>query len=88
MSTYLIKDSEFKQWLIDLKVRIRQSQRRATIKVNSELLHLYWDLGYDIVVCQMDSVWGSGFFEQLSKELLKEFPDLKGFSKSNLYYIK
>ena len=36
----------------------------------------------------MDSTWGSGFFEKLSKELLKEFPDMKGFSKSNLYYIK
>jgi predicted nuclease of restriction endonuclease-like (RecB) superfamily len=36
----------------------------------------------------MESVWGSGFFEQLSKDLLLEFPNLKGFSVSNLYYIK
>lgn len=88
MSTDVIKDSDLKQWLKDLKVRIRQSQVKAAIKVNSELLHLYWDLGHDIVVRKMDSVWGSKFFEQLSKELLKEFPDMKGFSKSNLYYIK
>ena len=88
MSTDLIKDLEFKQWFGDLKVRIRQSQLRASIRVNSELLHLYWDLGKDIVSRQMDSAWGSGFFEKLSKELLKEFPDMKGFSKSNLYYIK
>ena len=88
MSNDLIKDSEFKQWLVDLKVRIRQSQLKAAIKVNSELLHLYWDLGKDIVNRQMDSTWGGGFFEKLSKELLKEFPDMKGFSKSNLYYIK
>ena len=88
MSTDLIKDLEFKQWFGDLKVRIRQSQLRASIRVNSELLHLYWDLGKDIVSRQIDSAWGSGFFEKLSKELLKEFPDMKGFSKSNLYYIK
>lgn len=37
MSNDLIKDSEFKQWLVDLKVRIRQSQLKAAIKVNSEL---------------------------------------------------
>ena len=88
MSTDLVKDSEFKKWLVDLKVRILQSQVKAAIKINSELLHLYWDLGKDIVTRQMDAVWGNGFFEQLSKELMKEFPEMKGFSKSNLYYIK
>jgi predicted nuclease of restriction endonuclease-like (RecB) superfamily len=88
MDNDLVLDSEFKQWLIDLKTRIRQSQLKAAIKVNSELLHLYWDLGHDIVVRQMDAVWGNSFFLQLSKELMKEFPDMKGFSKSNLYYIK
>lgn len=88
MSTDLIKDSEFKQWLVDLKGRIRQSQLRAFVKVNSELLHLYWDLGHDIVIRQIDSVWGSGFFTKLSKELKSEFPDMKGFSERNLYNIK
>jgi predicted nuclease of restriction endonuclease-like (RecB) superfamily len=36
----------------------------------------------------MDSVWGSGFFEQLSKELRAEFPDMTGFSATNLKYSK
>jgi len=71
-----------------LKVRIRQSQIKAAIKVNSELLHLYWDLGKDIVIRQMDAVWGSGFYQNLSKELKAEFPDMKGFSVSNLKYCK
>jgi ribosome biogenesis protein Nip4 len=52
----LIKDPEFKQWPTDLKARIRQSQIKAMIKVNDEMLHLYWDLGRDIVVRQMDSL--------------------------------
>lgn len=55
MNTHLIKDSDFKQWLVDLKTRIRQSQLKAAIKVNSELLRLYWDLGHDIVTRQMDA---------------------------------
>jgi len=84
----IIKDTDFKQWLIDLKARIRQSQIKAMIKVNSEMLRLYWDLGRDIVIRQMDAAWGSGFFEQLSKELRSEFPDMQGFSKSNLYNMK
>jgi len=81
-------NSDYKQWLIDLKSRIRQSQIKAAVKVNTELLRLYWDLGQDIVARQMEAAWGSGFFEQLSKDLIKEFPDMKGFSTSNLYYIK
>ena len=85
---HIVKDPEFKQWLTDLKSRIRQSQIKAMIKVNDEMLRLYWDLGHDIVVRQMDSVWGSGFFKQLSKELKGEFPDMQGFSKRNLFYIK
>ena len=81
-------NTDFKQWLVDFKARIRQSQIKAAVKVNTELLHLYWDLGRDIVVRQMEAAWGSGFFEQLSKELREEFPETKGFSERNLLYTK
>ncbi|MDR0332422.1 MAG: PDDEXK nuclease domain-containing protein [Dysgonamonadaceae bacterium] len=88
MNIDFVKDPEYKQWLVDLKTRIRQSQMRAMIKVNDELLRLYWDLGHDIVVRQMDSAWGSGFFKNLSRELKTEFPDAQGFSERNLYNMK
>jgi len=81
-------DKEYKNWLADLKNKIQHSQIKAAVKVNTELLLLYWDLGHDIVMRQMDSVWGSGFFERLSNDLRKEFPDMKGFSERNLLYIK
>ena len=88
MSIDLIKDPEYKQWLINLKARIRQSQLRAMIKVNDEMLRFYWDLGHDIVVRQMDAMWGNGFYKNLSKDLKAEFPDMKGFSVTNLKYCK
>jgi len=81
-------ENEYTQWIIDLKKRIRQSQIKAAIKVNTELLRLYWDLGRDIVVRQMEAEWGSRFFERLSKDLMLEFPDMKGFSVVNLTYCK
>ena len=84
----ITKDKDFKDWLLSLKTRIRRSQIKAAIRVNEELLRLYWDLGHDIVVRQMDSEWGSGFFEQLSKELRAEFPEMSGFSSTNLKYCK
>ena len=82
------KDGDYKSWLTDLKSRIRQSQIKAAVKVNAELLRLYWDLGQDIVARQMETTWGSGFFEQLSKDLRSEFPDMQGFSSTNLKYCK
>jgi len=88
MSIDLIRDPDFKQWLVELKTRICQSQIKAAIKVNRELLHLYWDLGHDIVARQMEATWGSRFFEQLSKELRAEFPAMSGFSATNLKYCK
>lgn len=81
-------ENEYTAWLIDLKTRIRQSQIKAAVKVNTELLRLYWSLGRDIVVRQMEAAWGSRFFEQLSVDLRKEFPDMKGFSERNLLYMK
>ncbi|GHT15670.1 hypothetical protein AGMMS4956_16130 [Bacteroidia bacterium] len=88
MMSNTVPNTDFKQWLVSLKTRIRQSQIKAAIRVNEELLRLYWDLGHDIVVRQMDAAWGSGFFEQLSQELRAEFPDMKGFSVVNLTYCK
>jgi len=79
---------EYKSWLTYIKMRIKQTQIKAAIKVNTELLHLYWDLGHDIVVRQMEAAWGDKILEQLSKDLKKEFPDLKGFSERNLLYMK
>ena len=42
-------NDEYKQWIIDVKNKIKQSQIKASVKVNYELLDLYWDLGRDIV---------------------------------------
>ncbi len=81
-------NADYKQWLIDLKKRIRQSQLKAVVKVNSELISLYWSMGEDIVEKQEKAKWGDGFITQLSKDLKEEFPNIKGFSKRNLELIR
>ena len=83
-----VSNSEYKQWLVDLKLRIRQSQLKATVKVNTELITLYWSMGKDMVEKQTNYSWGDGFVNQLSKDLKQEFPDIKGFSKRNLELIR
>lgn len=81
-------DKDYFAWLNELKSKIRSVQVKAAIKVNEEFLSLYWGLGADIVEKQLGTKWGSGFLSQLSKDLQLEFPDIKGFSVSNIKYIR
>ena len=83
-----IPDSDYKNWLKDLKEKVRIAQIRAAVKVNTELLKFYWELGADIVEKQKTTSWGDGFLKQLSKDLTSEFPEMKGFSYRNIRAIK
>ena len=88
MEKNIVIDSDFKRWVQDLKVQIRQAQIKAAVKVNSELLHLYWSLGGEITLRYESATYGSAFFHTLSRELLSEFPNMKGFSATNLKYVR
>lgn len=79
---------EYRAWLGELKTRFRQVQLKAAVSVNTTLLQFYWDLGADIVARQTQFAWGSGFLSQLSADLMREFPEVKGFSERNLKYIR
>ena len=88
MSKLLSINKEYAEWLKSLSQRFRQSQIRAAVKVNSEMLKFYWSLGQDIVDRNFENTYGSEFFKNLSLDLKEEFPDVKGFSPTNLGYIK
>ncbi len=80
--------ADYHHWLTELKTRFQQVQLKAAIAVNTALLQFYWELGADIVARQAKVDWGSGFLNQLSADLTQEFPAMKGFSASNLKYIR
>jgi predicted nuclease of restriction endonuclease-like (RecB) superfamily len=84
----LLKESDYKKWLSELKNKIRHVQIKAALSVNRELLQFYWDLGAGIVLKQAQTQWGDGFITRLSKDLIAEFPEIKGFSTRNIKYIK
>ena len=81
-----ITTTEYKNWLVELKRKIRSSQIKAAIAVNSELIAFYWELGK--MISEKQTAWGSKFLETLSKDLQDEFPEMKGFSVSNLKFCK
>ncbi len=84
----LAKDKNYIKWLKSLKEKFRQFQLKAAVKVNTKLLNFYWYLGKEIVEKQKQSKWGDKLIEKLSKDLMVEFPNMKGFSRRNLMYIQ
>jgi hypothetical protein len=88
MTNQPIRSSDYRDWLKDIKQRVRQAQVKAAVQVNRALLTFYWELGADIVERQKSAKWGSGFLKLLSEDLIAEFPNMKGFSKRNLECIR
>ncbi|MFT4189388.1 MAG: PDDEXK nuclease domain-containing protein [Aeromicrobium sp.] len=78
----------YADWLTDLKGRIHATQQRAALAVNTELLRLYWEIGRDILDRQAEQGWGRKVVERLSRDLREAFPEMRGFSRSNLMYMR
>ncbi len=87
-STAIIQSSDYKALIQALKAQVQSSQIKAAVSVNRELLKLYWFISAQIVEKQKAANWGDGFIKQVSYDLQREFPGMKGFSVSNLKYMK
>ncbi|HCD76952.1 MAG TPA: DUF1016 domain-containing protein [Prevotella sp.] len=80
-------DSDYKDWLVELKERFYSHRLKASCATNEYLLDFYWKLGRDIEAKQYTNTYGSGFYKNLSQDLKKEMPGVKGFSPTNLKYM-
>lgn len=78
----------YADWLADLKGRIHTAQQRATLAVNRELVLLYWQIGRDILARQASQGWGAKVIDRLAQDLRAAFPEMKGFSRANLMYMR
>jgi predicted nuclease of restriction endonuclease-like (RecB) superfamily len=80
--------SDYPSFFREIKEMIFQAQLKAMRAVNSELLNLYSDIGKSIVDKQENLGWGKSVVENLSHDLQKEFPGIKGFSIANLWRMR
>jgi predicted nuclease of restriction endonuclease-like (RecB) superfamily len=87
VSKQLIPDG-YSRVLADLKTQVRAAQGQAQRQVNTKLIELYWSIGDLLSQRQASSQWGSGVLGQLADDLRAEFPGMKGFSRSNLKYMR
>ena len=81
-------NSDYVAWIQDVKKRFRSARIKAAVKVNSEQLLFNWQLGRDLVVRKTEEKWGTGIVNQVSLDLQAEFPEAKGFSARNLWFMK
>ncbi len=78
---------EYKVFLKEIKEKIMTSQVKAALAVNRELIILYWEIGSKIHLKQKNEGWGAKTIENLAKDLKSSFPDMKGFSLTNIKYM-
>ncbi len=88
MANNLSIPEDYHDFLRELKGRILQSQVRAVLSVNRELVLLYWQIGRDILNRQQQQGWGTKVIDNLATDLRTAFPEMKGFSSRNLKYMR
>ena len=81
-------DKDYVEWLREIKSRYQTVRDRVVLQANYGALEFNWLLGRDIVQKKAEARWGSGVVNQLSLDLRNAYPDVKGFSSRNLYYMK
>ena len=88
MTSLMKTDERYKKWISDVSKRFRQSQIKAAVKVNSEMLRFYWSMGRDIAFLSENAGYGSNFYKTISTDLRDIFPDIRSFSPTNLKYMR
>lgn len=78
----------YQDWLSSIKARVQAARTRAVLAVNAEQIRLYWEIGRAILEKQQQEGWGAKVLDRLSRDLRAEFPETKGFSVTNLKYMR
>lgn len=86
--TAIVNSKDYYAFLQSIKQDIQTSRVRAALSVNKELILLYWRIGNGILEKQRDLGWGARVIEQLAQDLKHAFPEMKGFSRQNLWYMR
>lgn len=81
-------DAQYREWISEVSKRFHQSQIKAAVKVNDEMLRFYWQLGKELHDRKDKFSYGQSFYKTISRDLCRELPDVKSFSETNLRYMQ
>jgi predicted nuclease of restriction endonuclease-like (RecB) superfamily len=81
-------DASYQSCIKDLKSEITCARIKAVLSVNRELVVLYWKIGKKILEMQKKEGWGAKVIDQISSDLKKDFPEMRGLSVQNIAYMR
>ena len=82
------KDLTNKQDFSFVLSAIKQAQQKVYKQINKALLELYWQVGKYVSGKVTSEQWGKAVIEDLSKYILENEPNIKGFSARNIWTMK
>jgi predicted nuclease of restriction endonuclease-like (RecB) superfamily len=83
-----INNNEYIEFINDIKTTIVKANIKVVRTINSSLIELYYEIGQLLTKKQIESKWGDSVIDNIEKDLKISFPNLKGFSRRNLFYMK
>lgn len=84
----IVLPAKYPVWLQELKSEISHARQRAALAVNSELVQLYGRIGRGILQRQQQEGWGAKVIDHLARDLKEAFPEMRGWSSSNIKYMR
>ena len=66
---------------------LEHTQVRLIASANADMLFHYWKVGHFILYLQKKEGWGSKVIDKLSKAIRSKYPDKKGYSRRNIFYM-
>ncbi|MCD7924402.1 MAG: PDDEXK nuclease domain-containing protein [Bacteroides sp.] len=83
-----MQDYNYTEAVKTIKTAILQSQYMAVKTVNSSQLSLYYGIGEYVSLNSRKGFWGTNAIENISEQLQKELPGLRGFSIANIKFMR
>nr|WP_159735988.1 PDDEXK nuclease domain-containing protein [Arthrobacter sp. 9V] len=74
--------------LASLKELVTTAQLRAQQAASTAMVEMYWAIGATILQRQAQEPWGSKILQRLASDMKASFPNMRGFSRSNLFYMR
>ncbi|MCK5815334.1 MAG: DUF1016 family protein [Flavobacteriaceae bacterium] len=88
MAKNAINTIEYNTWINAIKSKVQVARTKVALSINSGVLELYWEIGKDIHTQIKEANWGTKIIDQIAIDLKTEFPDIKGFSRRNIYAMR
>ena len=88
MGELLKIDKDYAKWIEEISHNFKRFQIKASASVNVEMLKFYWTIGEGINEKIKKVKQSEDFYSNLSNDLTAKTPNVKGFSRRNLHYMR